>query len=88
MSSNPVWNACIRKQKTFDDSGNPYNCSRWHEGTAWIHPDIPNFSVTWNERDPRGFQPGKNVQVVVLRPEDLDSESELLAAAGSTNLVN
>ena len=40
LSDDLVFNACIRNQVMLDDSGNPYNCKRYHpeDNIHWIHP--------------------------------------------------
>ncbi len=47
LSSNAVWNACIRNQVTLDADGNPLSCSRYHEDYVWTHPDL-SIEFTWN----------------------------------------
>jgi hypothetical protein len=47
VSSNPVWNNCIRNIPTFDDTGKPLSCDRYHAGFVWEHPDLL-ISFTWN----------------------------------------
>lgn len=47
VSSNTVWNACIRNVPIFDDSGKPLSCGRYHDNYTWTHPDL-GISFIWN----------------------------------------
>jgi hypothetical protein len=46
ISSNPVWNSCIRGQVMML-GGEPVNCSRYHNDSVWEHPDF-NISFIYN----------------------------------------
>jgi hypothetical protein len=48
LSSDEMWNQCIRGRQPRDAEGSPYDCSPHHDGTLWQHPDL-NVSFTWNE---------------------------------------
>jgi hypothetical protein len=47
LSSNAVWNACIRNQITLDSEGNPMSCGRYHNEQDWEHPDL-HITFIWN----------------------------------------
>ena len=47
LSSNALWNACIRNQTPLDTDGKPYNCNRYHEENLWQHPDL-QMSFTYD----------------------------------------
>jgi hypothetical protein len=47
VSTNPVWNSCIRNLTTLDSGGQPYSCDRYHEQHMWEHPDL-TMSFLWN----------------------------------------
>ncbi len=47
LSSNNVWNSCIRNLVTLDTDGNPLSCSRYHTDYVWTHPDL-EITFTWN----------------------------------------
>ena len=50
VSSNDIWNACIRHQQVFmEGSHRPVNCRRFHKGHTWTHPDL-NISFVWSDR--------------------------------------
>jgi uncharacterized protein YlzI (FlbEa/FlbD family) len=40
LSSNTVWNACIRNQVQLDQDGQPFSCGRYHVDNIWTHPDL------------------------------------------------
>jgi len=40
LSESEIWNGCIRQQVPLDEDGKPYNCSRYHDGNKWVHPDL------------------------------------------------
>jgi hypothetical protein len=40
VSSQAVWNACIRNHTILDDAGQPLSCARYHDGHIWHHPDL------------------------------------------------
>jgi hypothetical protein len=48
LSSDMLWNLCMRNQTPLAPDGQPYNCSRYHEGSEWRHPDLQMF-FTWNQ---------------------------------------
>jgi hypothetical protein len=48
VSSNKMWNACIRSITLLDESGQPYSCSRYHNDNTWTHPDL-NIEFLWND---------------------------------------
>jgi hypothetical protein len=47
VSSQSVWNACIRNHTILDDSGQPLSCARYHDGHVWHHPDF-NMDITFD----------------------------------------
>jgi hypothetical protein len=47
VSSDAVWNACIRAVSMTDPDGNPYDCLPFHDGTTWRHPDL-SIAFVWN----------------------------------------
>jgi hypothetical protein len=52
VSSDMIWNACIRNYQVFlDGQDKPINCRRYHEGHTWTHPDT---FVTFDWSDRRG----------------------------------
>lgn len=58
ISSNPIWNACIRDTVLLRPDGKPYRCRRdeYHSGNRWYHPDIPMLEFSFNpRRNPRGI---------------------------------
>jgi len=86
ISSDPVWNACIRNTVIFDSTGHPFHCNRGrhHSGNHWYHPDFQNLEFTWNDRraHPRPLGLPENVTIVVLDETD---PLKLLAAAAVEN---
>jgi phage baseplate assembly protein gpV len=62
LSSNTVWNTCIRNQVQLDNEGKPYSCSRYHTDNTWTHPDLFIEFLLRPELDPmlvlpEGFSP-------------------------------
>src|SRR3989338_6018708 len=49
LSTNDIWNACIRNLTVLDAEGKPYSCDRYHEDTLWTHPDL-GITFAWNTR--------------------------------------
>ncbi len=50
VSSDMVWNACIRNVQLFiDGQDRPVNCRRYHRGHSWEHPDTL-ISFDWSDR--------------------------------------
>jgi len=47
VSSNMVWNACIRNVTLLDSEGQPLSCGRYHDQFTWSHPDL-GMSFIWN----------------------------------------
>ena len=47
VSTNAVWNACIRHHVLLDANGQPFSCERYHTGTSWDHPDL-HMTFIWN----------------------------------------
>ena len=43
LSNNDAWNACIRNLTLLNDAGQPFSCSRYHDGNVWEHPDLHVF---------------------------------------------
>lgn len=78
VSSDPLWNACIRRHEVMDHDGLPYSCQRYHKGPSWRHPDLLIF-FTWSDwaqpylRVPPGYvvtpigQDGGNANSQLLR---------------------
>ncbi len=49
VSSDPVWNACIRNVQLFVAGQiKPVSCNRYHEGHTWKHPDML-ISFNWSD---------------------------------------
>lgn len=48
LSSNDLWNACIRNRTPLDPEGQPYNCNRYHDSSSWTHADL-SITFTWND---------------------------------------
>jgi cytoskeletal protein CcmA (bactofilin family) len=48
VSTNLIWNQCIRGYTPLDESGQPFNCSRYRvgDGHTWLHPDL-NIEFDW-----------------------------------------
>jgi hypothetical protein len=64
--TDPVWTACVQGRQTLDSIGIPFNCSRYHDGSVWEHPDLL-VSFTWNQNhDPPIFTLPEGYQVVVV----------------------
>ena len=86
VSSQPVWNQCIRGLTPVDESGNPFNCRRFQGfRTTWYHPDFPNQSVafSWNPRDPR--ETSYPDYFVITQLDDSVALEDLLLAARAIN---
>jgi|GEM_PF-2671681 len=50
VSSDMIWNACIRNLQVFiDGEDKPVNCRRYHKGHTWEHPDTL-MSFNWSDR--------------------------------------
>ncbi len=47
VSTNAIWNACVRNQTILDTDGQPFSCSRYHTDAQWDHPDL-HITFTWN----------------------------------------
>jgi hypothetical protein len=57
LSSNPVWNACVRGEHLSwseiqanpdrDEEGRPFTCGHYHTQDSWYHPDLGIY-FTWN----------------------------------------
>ena len=47
VSSDPVWNSCIRNITILDSTGRPLSCSRYHQDHVWEHPDL-HISFTFD----------------------------------------
>ena len=67
LSSNSVWNSCIRNQVQLDQDGKPFSCSRYHVDHIWTHPDLL-IEFTWRGEEkililPDGFE------VVIEEPQ-------------------
>jgi len=63
VSSNMVWNACIRNVTLLDETGQPLSCGRYHDQFTWMHPDL-GMSFIWNTsvtppllKLPGGYEP-------------------------------
>ncbi|MBT3293530.1 hypothetical protein HN378_04985, partial [Candidatus Peregrinibacteria bacterium] len=72
LSSSDIWNSCIRNQVTLDLTGQPFNCSRYHEEDLWTHPDLM-IEFIWD--------PGNDPKLIlqdgyIIIELDLDSEPE------------
>ena len=80
VSSDAVWNACIRNTLHYDSTGRPFRCNRGrhHSGSRWYHPDFRNLEFTWNRHRVRPISLPNNIVLVVLDELDLD---KLLALA-------
>ncbi len=81
LSTNAAWNACIRNQAVMN--GQPLDCSRYHSGYVWDHPDI-HISFTWNDsvsppilQTPDGYEP--NVTTV-----NVDPQTQVVASSSSS----
>ncbi|MDD5074704.1 MAG: hypothetical protein PHO54_02390, partial [Candidatus Peribacteraceae bacterium] len=49
LSTNPIWNACIRRTVTISASTlEPYSCSRYHVAQLWQHPDT-HVAFKWSD---------------------------------------
>ncbi len=48
VSSDAVWNNCIRRIPTMGANGQPLSCSRYVEGNTWQHPDL-HISFTFRD---------------------------------------
>ncbi len=48
ISSSTVWNNCIRNVPTFDETGQPLTCARYHSDNEWDHPDL-GIRFTWRD---------------------------------------
>ncbi len=49
LSSDLIWNACIRHQAMTDPTGRVYNCSRYVTDHQWEQPDL-HVSFSWNDQ--------------------------------------
>jgi cytoskeletal protein CcmA (bactofilin family) len=47
VSSDHIWNGCIRNTVVLDDTGSPYSCSRYHDEFTWHQQDL-NIDFLWN----------------------------------------
>ncbi|TSC60721.1 MAG: hypothetical protein Greene041662_94, partial [Candidatus Peregrinibacteria bacterium Greene0416_62] len=62
LSSNDVWNSCIRNEVQLDPEGQPFSCSRYHVDYIWTHPDLLIEFLMRPDLDPmlilpEGFSP-------------------------------
>jgi len=87
VSSDPVWNSCIRGEHILNRLGRPVNCHRDNfsnrHGT-WYHPDFPNVSFYFVLRDPRGHTYPENFVLHTTTETDPDL---LVAQAKETNTL-
>ncbi len=81
VSSNDVWNNCIRSIPTFDAEGQPFSCSRYNAGNEWHHPDL-NITFVWNLHTappllllPEGYVPTVTQQAVPVMSSSSSEES-------------
>ncbi len=76
LSSNPAWNACIRNQTLIDEeSGKPFNCSRYHQEQLWTQPDLLLEFLYDPEASPKFTLPD-NYRIVTI--EDTNSQRDPL----------
>jgi hypothetical protein len=57
VSSNPIWNACIRHESIIVAGDQPLSCQRYHRGNTWEQPDT-HVAFNWSDRV------GKNIEFV------------------------
>jgi len=81
VSSSEIWNACIRSQSPLDATGQPFNCSRYHDDVRWTHPDLM-VEFRWDpEKNPKLEVPGEFEVVVVQEEEGMEGISSFAEAA-------
>lgn len=65
VSSDAVWNSCIRGQPLVI-AGDPVSCARYHDGYVWDHPDLPmSFTYNPNHEPPILLLPNGYTQQVI-----------------------
>jgi hypothetical protein len=66
VSSDPVWNACIRHQITISaETFRPLSCHRYHIGHKWTHPDT-RVAFEWSDVYRKMIEISDNEPVLLL----------------------
>ncbi|MCK5020213.1 MAG: hypothetical protein KAS32_24455, partial [Candidatus Peribacteraceae bacterium] len=73
LSSSEIWNSCIRQQAPLDLTGQPFNCSRYHDGDIWAHPDLIMEFIWDSEANPRLILP-EGYRINEINEEDERNE--------------
>ncbi|MDO8648665.1 MAG: hypothetical protein Q7R81_02680 [Candidatus Peregrinibacteria bacterium] len=76
LSSNAIWNACIRNLTILDEQGQPLSCGRYHQDSTWTHPDL-GISFVWNtDSEPPILTLPDGYEVVVTETDDEGADEE------------
>jgi hypothetical protein len=87
LTGNAIEDACLRNQTPLDDNGQPYNCSRYHDGIHWQFGEALMFDWNTNFDPPQLTVPEGYVATVQLTPSNPDEpavDPEPAVATGST----
>jgi hypothetical protein len=89
VSSDPNWNACIRRRAVILADGSPFNCSRYEDDGQWVHPDL-GITFRWNDENkylglPDGYAATVTPDPVVLpgKSGEMSSSSASSAQEGT-----
>ncbi len=84
ISSDAIWNACIRSQTPLGPDGKPYDCNRYHRGHTWTQPDL-HIDFDWDtDKDPPVLTFPAGYQAVVTETR---SSSSSVSAVSSSSLA-
>ncbi|MBM3231535.1 hypothetical protein FJZ28_04405, partial [Candidatus Peregrinibacteria bacterium] len=89
VSTSDVWNACIRREQPLDESGAPMSCSRYHDKTLWMHPDL-QVQIDWDdERNPKLIVPeGYYIEMLIEEEGESEDSSASSGASESASSVS
>jgi hypothetical protein len=83
ISSDPVWNSCVKGQPIILESGEPVNCARYHVGYDWQHPDL-GILFTYNPNNEPPILTVPEGYVVTVIPDASSSSSSVSSSESSS----